>query len=188
MGTDHAILVGWGYRIPVSEWSAFKKALQEKSRQTKRHCREGDDSWDEYDLNANWLISDFEGHNEVPKTHGFVSQGLTTKEDDEASPKSYVLIYHRSSVEHLMDRKVGGSLAWTCSHFDHMQNISTLSFSVQLEWDWDWHLVTDETLELPEGELSRRDLICGLPDHLREFIVSLSPKHYYNRWLFSYAW
>jgi len=173
MGTDHAIIIAWGYRIPVKNWNGFKQLLEETAELSKRRRVDEDgDSYEEMDFDAEYFIGEIEGHNERPETHGFADQSNCG--DDEG----YVLIYDLGEdYQWLMDRKIGGALAWTTQGFRHMQNVPSLSFSVQLE-----HRIDDDEEE------RRTAFLAELPEQLADFLRSLDVTLHYNRWLFSYAW
>jgi hypothetical protein len=196
MGCDHAIVVGLGYRIPIKEWTAFKvkrveslqvkrvESLQLRSKKIKLQDNfeedegfcDGDDDIDCDDID--WEIGQIEGHNERPKTHGFISQ-------DNCTDSGYVFIYNLESAVYLMDRKIGGAMSWMCNGFEHMHNVSTLNFSIQLEYEFeDWKL---ESGEWHEDTQQRKDFVEGLPQLLKDFINTLPVNKYYNKWLFSYA-
>lgn len=171
MGTHHAIILAWGYRIPVKEWNAFKQLLQETADLSKRRRVDEDgDSYEECKFDAEEFIAEVEGDNERPESHGFAEQF--------GDEDGYVFIYDLEEAMLVMDRKIGGVLAWTRQGFDHMQSIPSLSFSIQLEREI-----------APEDEAERRtEMFKELPEELADYLASLDTRTYYNRWLFSYAW
>lgn len=176
MGTDHVIVLAWGFRIPVKEWNAFKEMLRENAELSKRRRRrtsdddDEDDYYDDMSNDVEDLIAEIEGHNQPPEGHGFADQ---CGDDD-----GYVFIYDLEESERLMDRKIGGALAWTTKGFEHMQSVPTLFFSVQLEHELG-----------PEDEAERRtEMLKDVPEELADYLATLDTREYYNRWIFSYAW
>jgi hypothetical protein len=202
MGCDHAIIVGFGYRIPINMWNEFKNSLQQRQlkskkvkiyRSTKQMKQttligdiisdEGEDSsYDDTFIDADWEIDAIEGHSERPTTHGFATQDNCLKEEEEG----YVFIYSiHAPYEYLIDRKIGGAMSWICSRFEHMQNVSTLNFSIKLQHDHeDWKL---DSGEWHEETQQRKDLLARVPEFLKDFLETLSVQEHYNQWLFSYA-
>lgn len=185
MGTDHAIIIAWGFRIPISVWNKFKEELKQLEQSTKRRKvdEEWGDSYSETDFDFELLIEQFEACVYPPldnPTHGFKSQ-------ENVGGEGFVLVYDLEQLfETLMDRKVGGALSWFTKGYNHMQNVDSLAFSVKLDWDAeDWQL-EDGTWH--EDTQRRKDFISRLPAKLREFVAALPIAVHYNRWLFGYAW
>jgi hypothetical protein len=191
MGCDHEIIVGFGYRIPISKWNAFKNSLHERQLRSKKikvqrngnvNSSDDESEYDDTFIDAEWEIGAIEGCCDTPKTHGFTSQGHCLTNEEEG----YVFIYNiKDDHNYLMSRKIGGALSWLCTGFEHMQNISTLIFSIKLQHDFeDWKL---ESGEWEQNTQKRIDFVNGLPQCLKEFIETLSVTEYYNQWLFSCA-
>ena len=122
-------------------------------------------------------ITDVDWAGEIDKwsqsdqSYGFRSQTNTT--DD-----GYVLVYDREQQhEQIMGRKIGGALNWSCSAYQHMQNVPTLTFSVQLGCTY-----------APDDIVARDLFLNQLPNKLQASLQEEPERSaYYNRWLFSYA-
>lgn len=202
MGTDHCILVAYGYRIPLTIWNEFRKACHlnwkdENKAFWKKRKLEPD--YDENDEGSYYSESDPEqldtecNLTDLVCSDAFHSQGVYSHDLEHL----YVLISDNSlEYIHLMNRKIGGAMmGWFGENpsrepfqpFDHLQNVSSLDFSVQLEdpssfQDWvlddnTWHVDTQH----------RKTFLASLPEPVKKFLEQFPTEKYYNRWVFAYG-
>ena len=119
----------------------------------------------------------------------FLSQGAYGGDENNL----YVLIAKRGdNFVGLMDRKIGGAMMGHFNGptvFEHMQNVSSLEFSVDLEGgpesfkDW-----TNPDGTWSEDTQERKNFLNSLPELLRTFLEQYPMETFYSRWLFGYGW
>lgn len=145
MGTDHAIVIAWGFRVPLKLWNEFRKKVHANWKEQQRlywKKRKTEDSYSP-DEEGSYYSEDDAHHLDVETDFNkitdpgsdanfeFFSQAAYATND----VNLYVLIAKKGQgFEYLMDRKIGGAMMgmFKCE-FEHMQNISSLEFSVDLE-------------------------------------------------------
>jgi len=193
MGTDHVIVTGWGFRIPLKLWEEYKVKLRkewlanykkeyENRREAKKRKVDNDEEWESEDIDElygdDWAIDTeigiekFEECITKEQSWLFFSQGKTIE-------NGYVFICDRlkDDYQFLMHQKIGGATAWLCSDFEHMQNVKDLALSIRLEYPGayeNWR----ERFENFQQEL---------PEFVQDFLNELPVKEYYSRWLFGFG-
>lgn len=193
MGTDHDIVIAKGYRIPFSIWNAFRNDVHAKFKEEQRQYwkkRKIEDSYDpeeegdEYIENDSYQLdieTDFVAITEPDTdcTFAFFSQG-TYSHSDENSNK-YVLIAKKDSAfDYLMSRKIGGAMMGHftgANAFEHMQNVESLDFSIDLEGVSSY---SDDTVEV-------EIFLNSLPELLKDFLKQFPARQYYSLWIFGYG-
>ena len=193
MGTDHNIILGWGYCIPLEVWNQFRKETidewitSERVYWKKRKLEDSYDFDDEGDMNSDdfndsyacRLNSTLEEIEETfEKEYRFISHEGTLKNGEDGC----VFLGDKEDMEYLFCRKIGGALAWLCEEFQDMQNISTLSFSIKLS-PKEWMCID----EVNECNMKQQKLFEKLPEKVQNFLLKFPTEKYYSRWLFSYA-
>lgn len=197
MGTDHAIIIGWGYRIPIKVWKDFcQKSFEDWKEETTRYWKkrktepdydpDNEGSCEDFDtIKRDWDKNYYTGINliEEPETNDnfmFFQQG-SYKEG------GYVFICSKREFVHLMDRKIGGSTLGYFSQFEHMQNVNSLDFSVALDYSESMQDWKNDDGSWSEHTQEIKDFLNSLPELLRKFLEQFPTETYYNQWLFGYG-
>ena len=221
MGTDHAIVVGYGFRIPLKLWNSFRTKVHMDWKEKQKRWwkkRKTEDSYDPEEEGSSYSENDIYQLDvetdfckitdpDSDATFDFLSQGSYSNTLDNL----YVFIVKRDDeYTSLMNRKIGGAMMGWFSRlepsgdpvrapsqpFDHMQGISSLEFSIDLDGgsDGESELYKDWITKdgsWSEDTLHRKDFLNffnSLPDPLKKFLEQYPREKFYSKWLFSYAW
>lgn len=187
MGCEQEIIIAWGYRIPEKEWEAFVQQLKERPP-AREALEAGAPSllpelcaiiaeYVDFAAETEKLIermTDSPGFFDGSDSYRFVYQSKCSHDDE---VYAFIFDTHKDCIT--MDRTVGGSCLWMYKEFEHMQNIPTLSFSVQLDYN------TDVVPRDDDDHI--KSMMKDMPQELSDWLASLSDRKYFNKWLYSHA-